>query len=40
VKTAILLALLVFGIAFVMSMLVALLIKGLHGTLRFFNKKS
>jgi hypothetical protein len=40
VKTAIVIALTVFGIAFVMSMLVALMIKGLHGALRLFHKKS
>jgi hypothetical protein len=40
VKTAILIALLVAGISFVMSMLVALMIKGLHGALRRFTHKS
>ncbi|MFT3782667.1 MAG: hypothetical protein QM790_11690 [Nibricoccus sp.] len=39
-KTAILFTLLVFGIAFVMSMLVALLIKGLYRALRHFTAKS
>jgi hypothetical protein len=40
VKTAILQAFLIYGIAFVMSMLVALLIKGLDGLLRRFTDKS
>jgi len=38
VKTAILTALIVAGIAFVMSMLVALMIKGLHAALRRMHK--
>jgi hypothetical protein len=40
VKTAIYQALLVYSIAFVMSMLVALLIKGLFLALRRFSDKS
>jgi hypothetical protein len=40
VKTAIIQALLIYSIAFIMSMLVALLIKGLYRTLRRFTEKS
>lgn len=40
VKTALLIALLVAGLAFVMSMLVALMIKGLHAALRRLTHRS